>query len=420
MHPDAQRLAGLLEAPPHRPARPGAPGRRDGLVEVGRPVGRARRLHRLAAHHLDAGETTEIAADRLGEATAEPVHRRVPRQVREAEQGDARRLRRARPDGGDRGGSGGHAVARHRQLGGRSGVSGARTARPGQRVEPGHDGLHVGQAVVGPLGQEPPEQGVERRRQVAAPGARRRRVLRQDGVEQRRLVGGRERVPPGQRLVEHHAERPDVGAPVGRLATDLLRRGVGEGADGGPGTGQPRHPGAVGEAEVEDLHPPVGGEEEVGGLDVAVHDAAGVGGAQARRDLAGEGDRRGGQHGAAVEALAQGLALVERHRQERRAVVGLADLVEGADRRVVQRRGGPRFVQEAAAHRLVGELGGQELQRHQAAELAVARLVDDAHASGTEAGEDLVASDLTTDHGPAIIDQPSATIDPSTSGRRTS
>ena len=80
---------------------------------------------------------------------------------------------------------------------------------------------------------------------------------------------------------------------------------------------------AAGEAEVEDAGASVGADEHVVGLEVAVHEAGGVGGREAltgldvdREDLGPRTRDRARDGGGAVEPLSQGDALHELHRQE--------------------------------------------------------------------------------------------------------
>ncbi len=59
---------------------------------------------------------------------------------------------------------------------------------------------------------------------------------------------------------------------------------------------------------------------------------------------------------------------------------------------------GPRLAREAgAALGIGGEVGRQDLDRHVATELAVARAIDLAHAAGAERSDDRVGAELTSD-----------------------
>ena len=76
---------------------------------------------------------------------------------------------------------------------------------------------------------------------------------------------------------------------------------------------------------------------------------------------------------------------------------GLADVVERADVRVIERRDRARFAIEAVAEFLIPcERRRQNLQGDAAIETCVARLVDLAHAAGTEGGLNLVRSEPST------------------------
>ena len=87
------------------------------------------------------------------------------------------------------------------------------------------------------------------------------------------------------------------------------------------------------------------------------------------------------------------------HRDEGPAVV-LADLVDGADVRMVERRRRPRLAREPIerAARLPDHVG-QELERHLPPQLGVRGAIDDAHAAAAELLDDLVVRDAFADHG---------------------
>ena len=167
---------------------------------------------------------------------------------------------------------------------------------------------------------------------------------------------------PGEHLVEHGAEREDVGARVDGLALGLLRGHVGgcpeQDAEAGAARGAERGGHRVGraalgadqlgEAEVEHLHEAGLRDHHVPGLDVAVDDPGLVGGGEAARDLERDPQRLGDRQAAPLEPLAQALAVHQLHRDPGAARRVLADLVHGDDVGVGQRRGRLRFLQEAA------------------------------------------------------------------------
>jgi hypothetical protein len=79
--------------------------------------------------------------------------------------------------------------------------------------------------------------------------------------------------------------------------------------------------------------------------------------------------------------------------------VFLRDVVNRDDARMVQRRRGPRFLDEPAPAIGVADLvGGKDLDRDEPVQVRVARFVDDAHAAFADAVEDLVVREPAADH----------------------
>ena len=69
----------------------------------------------------------------------------------------------------------------------------------------------------------------------------------------------------------------------------------------------------------------------------------------------------------------------------------LADIVDGEDVRVIERRGGAGFLLEAAQTvGITGELGGQHLDRDLATESRVFCQIDLAHSAGAELRDNLI------------------------------
>ena len=117
----------------------------------------------------------------------------------------------------------------------------------------------------------------------------------------------------------------------------------------------------------------------------------GMGGGQAVGDLGGVREGLGGAEGAALDLGPQALAAAEGHGDEHLPAIALADLVDGADVGVVEDGGRLGLVDEALAGLgVVGELQGQELEGHGAAELEVVGLIDDSHAASADLAEDAV------------------------------
>lgn len=183
-------------------------------------------------------------------------------------------------------------------------------------------------------------------------------------VHQLADVGGEERRAAGDALVEHDAERVQVGPAVDRAVQQpaLFRRGVGERAGDRPrrADAQARRVAAgrggaeVDEAEVDEHRAPVGAHHDVVRLDVPVDQPDPVRGGERVGD-------RGAQHRGgrlvelpSVQHLGQRAALDQLHHQVG-AAVDLADGVHPDDARVVDagQHGGfaaelvPRLVADA-------------------------------------------------------------------------
>ena len=127
------------------------------------------------------------------------------------------------------------------------------------------------------------------------------RVVSQDAGD--RLLRGLALVRwrPGQHLVEHAAERPDVGAPVHHLTRGLLGRHVGRGAQDDAHLGLRRGNGrrfccvcgstdpSLGETEIQHFDDTVRANLDVARLEVAMDDAALVGVIERINDLSRDG-----------------------------------------------------------------------------------------------------------------------------------
>ena len=122
------------------------------------------------------------------------------------------------------------------------------------------------------------------------------------------------------------------------------------------------------EPEVHDLRVAVGRDEDVRGLDVAMDDARWWAACRpsatsiARSTAARDVERLPVNHRPQVVPLQQ------LHHDERPPGV-LADLVDGADARIVQRRGDARLAPHPIdGVGMIGEVGRQQLQRHRSME----------------------------------------------------
>jgi hypothetical protein len=94
------------------------------------------------------------------------------------------------------------------------------------------------------------------------------------------------------------------------------------------------------------------------------------------------------------EALLQGLALEQLHHDEYLALGRFSDVVDRADVGVLQGRHCLRFTLESlAGSNRIGDMRRQQLDGHVPGQSLIARLVDLAHATRTDGGNDLVGAE---------------------------
>ena len=224
----------------------------------------------------------------------------------------------------------------------------------------------------------------------------REHVLRQHAHVRVGLEGQRTR----DHLVEQDPERIDVGSRVDGLTARLLRRHVIRRPEDDAGARELAASHDLGSAEVDDAHlvdrrPADGGpdEEHVLGLEIAMHDVRGMRGAERVGELACDGGglaRR--EEPAPSHARRERLTVEQLHHEVRRAIVELAEVVDGDDRRMTDRRRRAGLLEEARReHRVRREIAAQHLHREHAIELGVPHLVDGAHAALTKRRDHLVA-----------------------------
>ena len=146
------------------------------------------------------------------------------------------------------------------------------------------------------FGQTPIDDGLNRRRHVGPQRPDWWRLVAQDRRNDPEVRVAGERPSACQHLVEHSAQRKNVGPRVNRPAFGLLRRHVRRRPhDQARTRGVCRHRVLIwrafeelGQPEVEHLGASVRGDDDVGRLDVAMDDAARVRGLERRRDLRAE------------------------------------------------------------------------------------------------------------------------------------
>ena len=211
---------------------------------------------------------------------------------------------------------------------------------------------------------------------------------------------------PDETLVEHAAERVDVGASIDPFAGDLLGSDV---VDGAQEVAVVADPALLGdpsrEAEVRqvDVVGAVGAgapvEQHVRGLHVAMHEAAGMGGIERARDLREDAYGIARLQATLLQALLQVAVLDVAHRDVEE-VLGRPGLVDRDDVRMVDRRGQLRLTKEALAERLVlGEARSEQLERNLPLEPQILGQVDDAHAAPAQQRLDPIAGKLGADPG---------------------
>ena len=260
------------------------------------------------------------------------------------------------------------------------------------------------------LREQSVDQRIERSRNRRQPLGEPPGRLAEDRVERRVDAPAGERVSAREQLVQQNAEREQVAAAIGRLASNLLRRHIGgRAAHDALFTRRDRdHAGLVdrvgsrqacGEAEVHDLDVAVLGEHHVGRLQVAVDDAPLVRRFERLGDLLRHAQCFRERQRPGPQPLFERLAADELHRNAG-AALERRDLVDRADERVIQGGGRARL-----AEQLVEAVGlaarGDELERHLSVQHHVVGEADLAHAAASDDFDDLIAGLVrrVEDHG---------------------
>ena len=226
------------------------------------------------------------------------------------------------------------------------------------------------------------------------------RLLLQMGPEDGEVRVAPERRLAGQALVEHAAQRVEVGAEVDRLASDLLGGGVVDRAQELAGARQPRaRAHLLGEPEVAQVRVLTLGQQHVARLDVPVYEAAPVGGVERPRHLPENVERTGRpQRVLALQQRPKVRALHVAHGDVEHAV-GLAGVVDRDHVGMVETGGDLQLAQEAVAEAgVIGQLGRKELERCPAVQAQVLGQIDDPHSSLAQHRFQPVAGQLAPDH----------------------
>ncbi len=134
-------------------------------------------------------------------------------------------------------------------------------------------------------------------------------------------------------------------------------------------------------------------DEKICGFDIAVHDSLRVRGIERIGNFDGEIEQAIELHGFAGDDMLERSAIEKFHGDEGFAVF-FADVVDGADARMIQRGRGLRFTLETAQGlRIAGNFIGKKFQRDETMKTRVFGFVDDAHASAAKFFDDAVMRD---------------------------
>ena len=245
------------------------------------------------------------------------------------------------------------------------------------------------------LGQRLPDDTVDRRHDGRT--CQRRRLLVSRRVHDLGERAAAERRASRKHLEDDRARREEIAAWIDHLAGRLLGRHIARCAEHDAASSDIRFATVrainlgTREAKVQELDA-VRGQKHVRRFQVAMDDGTRMKGGQSRQDS--QGDRQGvrGAHGTAPQTVREHLAFEQLHRDEQLAAV-LAYLVDLANVRVIDARGGPRLAPEPLARVLVAAERRQRLERHRALEPLIASRIDDAHATLAKLVRERVVTD---------------------------
>ncbi len=256
--------------------------------------------------------------------------------------------------------------------------------------------LAIGVAILRLLREQLCQHRLEIARRTRDESTERRRPPVQHRLQQR--LGGVtvERQAAGHALEQRDAERVEVARGTGAPTLRLLGRGVVERAEEAalPGQGARLLVEELRQSEVRERERTVGMNEDVPGLDVTMEDPAPVC-VRERVRHAREPPRclatvhRGFAEPARVLDVLVEADTVDLLHREVQQPTSLAVAVDRDDVLMVKRRGRARLGTEAIPHvRVGGELRGEHLERDDAFERLLPRLVDRAHPAATEHADD--------------------------------
>ena len=230
-----------------------------------------------------------------------------------------------------------------------------------------------------------------------------RRRLRDDAVHHGAQVLTRKRTLAGEDFVSHHAQGELVRTAIDRGALHLLRRHIVRRPQNGSTAGEVAGSAGFGDAEIRNAHRAVFIDHDVGRLDIAMHDAFGVGEIERGGGLAQDPKnliRRDGLGLGILRPIKHGLyggAIDELHGDEGESVF-LIHVINGDDVGMRQDAGGARFAKQTLAQTvaLFGVIDLTEANGFDgdgAPDGGVDGLIDDAHGTAAQLFDDLEAPD---------------------------
>ena len=194
---------------------------------------------------------------------------------------------------------------------------------------------------------------------------------------------------PGEHLVEHDADRVEVGADIRASPRDELRRHISDSAD--QGLGRRRGSDGARQTEVRELDLTIGAEEDIVGFEIAMDDSRGMDCFECCEDRIEDDDRLTRSEGAPVLELAaqSHRRQVLHHKIDRVAVAGL--VMDGHEIRVGQPSGVDGLASEPFDEGVVAdEVVMHDLDRDLTVKAQIRAAVDHRHSTARDLRVDAV------------------------------
>ena len=199
-------------------------------------------------------------------------------------------------------------------------------------------------------------------------------------------------MPSRKHFIQHHAERPDIGAPIHIAASELFRRHVAGGSDRGSRLGQPRDSRTQRQPEIQDAGVPLGVHDDVVALDIAMDDSHLVRLVQAAGDLEADIDRLANGQRPPGDLSQQRLALQVCH-GDKGLALDFFHVIDRANVWMPDHGGRLRLIDQSLAVLLGEHVGQQKLQRNGPLQALIFGLEHLAHAAFAKRSDDPVTRD---------------------------